>query len=58
MKINALRELARLRQSTRLDGYACIGDFHSGIFECDHVSPYTTSANNVDAEIEFRGHDT
>ncbi len=57
MKSEALLELARLRQSTRLDGYACIGDFHGGIFECDHVSPYTKSGNNVDAEIMVVGQD-
>ena len=41
----------RMRQSFRLDGYAYIGDFHGGIFECDHVSPWTKSGCNVDAEI-------
>ncbi len=51
MKRKALLELARLRQSTRLDDFACIVDFHGGIFECDHVSPLTKSGNNVDAEI-------
>ena len=57
MKPEALLDLARLRQSTRFDGYACIGDFHGGIFECDHVSPYTKSGNNVDAEIMVVGQD-
>lgn len=57
MKITALIELARLRQSTHLDGYACIGDFHHGIFECDHVSPFTKSGNNVDAEVMIVGQD-
>lgn len=57
MKSADLLELAKLRQSMRLDGYACIGDFHDGIFECDHVSPYTKSGNNVDAKIMVVGQD-
>lgn len=57
MKAEALLQLARQRQSTRLDGYACIGDFHGGIFECDHVSPFTKSGNNVDAQIMVVGQD-
>ncbi len=57
MKTEALLQLARLRQSARLDGYASIGDFHDGIFECDHVSPWTKSGCNVDAEIMIVGQD-
>lgn len=57
MKQDALLRLARLRQSTRLAGYACISDFHDGIFECDHVSPYTKSGDNVDAAIMIVGQD-
>lgn len=57
VKAGALLHLARLRQSTRLDGYASIGDFHDGIFECDHVSPWTKSGCNVDAEIMIVGQD-
>jgi restriction system protein len=57
MKANALLQLARLRQSTRLDGYASLGDFHDGIFECDHVSPWTKSGCNVDAKIMVVGQD-
>jgi restriction system protein len=57
MKREALLSLARKRQSCRLDGYACIGDFHRGAFECDHVSPWTKSAGNVDAEIMIVGQD-
>jgi hypothetical protein len=57
MKTEALLQLARLRQSTRFDGYASIGDFHNGIFECEHVSPWTKSGCNVDAEIMIVGQD-
>ena len=46
-----LLKLARCRKETRLDGYACIGDFHNGVYECDHVSPITKTAGNVNADI-------
>jgi restriction system protein len=46
-----LRELARCRQTTRWEGYKCIGDYHQGVYECDLVSPYTRSAHNVDAGL-------
>ena len=57
MKREALLSLARKRQFCRLDGYACIGDLHGGVFECDHVSPWFKSAGNVDAEIMIVGQD-
>lgn len=50
-KPESLLDLARLRQATRLEGYACIADFHNGIYECDHVSPFTKSGGNVDADV-------
>ncbi len=50
-KSEALLQLARLRQATRLEGHDCIGDFHGGIFECDYVSPYTKSADNINARV-------
>lgn len=50
-KQSELLALAKLRQRTRYPGYKCIGDYHSGAYECDFVSPYTKSAGNVDAEI-------
>jgi len=50
-KRTELLALARKRQATRWSGYNCIGDYHEGRYECDYVSPYTKSANNVDAEI-------
>ena len=45
----ALLELARRRQATRWPGYACVGDYHEGVYESDFVSPYTKSAANVNA---------
>jgi len=57
MKTEALIELAKLRQSTRLEGYLGIGDFHDGLFECDHVSPLTKSGSNADAVVMVVGQD-
>ncbi|MEI8372161.1 MAG: hypothetical protein WCJ35_04905 [Planctomycetota bacterium] len=50
-KRSRLLSLARLRQSTRWDGYNSIADYHDGAYECDSVSPYTKTARNVDANI-------
>lgn len=50
-KRSELLALAKLRQSTRYPGYNCIGDYHSGAYECDFVSPYTKTAGNIDAKI-------
>jgi len=46
-----LLKLAKRRQETPCEGYYCIGDFHGGIYECDHVSPITKSGGCVDADI-------
>ncbi len=57
-KSKALRQLACKRKSTRLDGYACIGDFHDGAYECKkYVSPWTKSGCNLDAEVMVVGQD-
>jgi uracil-DNA glycosylase len=50
-KKDRLLELAILRRNSRWNGYACIGDFHDGIYECSYVSPYTISAHNVDSPL-------
>ena len=50
-KLEELVALARKRQSARWEGFGCIGDYHCGAYECDHVSPYTKSASNVDADL-------
>jgi len=46
-----LLALATLRQVTRWPGYTSIADYHDGAYECDFVSPYTKTADNVDAEV-------
>jgi uracil-DNA glycosylase len=50
-KRDALAALARKRRSTRWPGYGAIGEYHDGIYECDHVSPYSKAAGNTDARI-------
>ena len=50
-KQEELIKLAKTRQTNRWDGYKCIGDYHGGAYECLFVSPYTKSANNVDARV-------
>ncbi len=50
-KHERLLALTRVRQKSRWNGYKCIGDYHGGKYECDFVSPYTRSANYVDAEL-------
>src|SRR5688572_17306909 len=50
-KQQRLIELANNRKAARLNGYACLRDFHGGIYECDYVSPWTKSVNNVDADV-------
>jgi restriction system protein len=50
-KEDRLHEVAERRKNSPLVGYTCIGDYHDGKYECNFVSPYTISANNVDAEL-------
>lgn len=52
-KQEALLALAHKRQQQIPAGYRGIGDYHSGAYECDYVSPYTKSAHNLDADIMF-----
>lgn len=40
-----------MRQQTRWEGVSQVGDYHDGFYESDHVSPYTRSAGNVDADV-------
>ena len=50
-KLRKLKALARKRQSCHWRGYKGIGDYHSGAYECDFVSPYTKTAGNVGSHI-------
>ena len=49
-KAERLFELARKRQETWA-GYRGIGEFHGGAYECDHVSPVTKTAGNLNSDI-------
>ncbi len=57
MKQESLKALALQRRYTRIEGYACIGDFHNGLYECDHISPWTKSGCNIDTDIMIIGQD-
>ncbi len=50
-KHEELRALGEERKRTRWPGYNCIGDYHQQAYECDHVSPYTKTAGNVESAI-------
>lgn len=50
-KEQELLKLAKLRKETRYAGYNCIADYEEGYYECDYVSPYSNSANNVNADV-------
>lgn len=47
----ALKLLAEKRKQTVWHGFHQLVEYHDGIYECDHVSPYTKGAGNVDASI-------
>jgi restriction system protein len=46
-----LRDLARLRATHVPPGYTGIGDYHGGAYDCQHVSPYTKTAGNLDSDV-------
>ncbi len=50
-KLRQLRELARRRTTHVPQGYDGIGCYHDGVYECEHVSPYTKAAGNVDSQV-------
>ena len=50
-KQSELHGLAVTRRHSRWPDYNCLSDYHDGAYECDHVSPYTRSAGNVDADV-------
>jgi restriction system protein len=50
-KRERLAALARHRRDNVFPGYRGIGEYHSGAYECDFVSPYTKSAGNLNADI-------
>jgi hypothetical protein len=56
-KREKLLQLAKRRQKDRLLPHRCLADFHNGYYECFHVSPWTVSACNVDADLMLIGQD-
>jgi uracil-DNA glycosylase len=56
-KRQELLQLARHRQADRLPPHHCLADFHNAYYECDHVSPWSISACNVNAELMIIGQD-
>lgn len=46
-----LLSLARKRKSARWPHVRQVGSYHGGAYDSDHVSPYTKSAGNVDADV-------
>ncbi|MEX0654160.1 MAG: hypothetical protein WD534_09985 [Phycisphaeraceae bacterium] len=50
-KHQQLHALTVKRKTSCWHGYHQIGDFHDGAYESDHVSPYTISAGNPDADV-------
>jgi restriction system protein len=50
-KEKELLKLAKLRQKTRYDGYKSIAEYEDGYYECDYVSPYSKSANNINTDV-------
>ena len=56
-KREALLQLAKKRQADRREPYYCIADIHEGYYECNYVSPWTISANDVNADLMILGKD-
>ena len=50
-KLERLKELGRHRREHVPRGCKGIGEYHGGAYECDFVSPYTKSAQKLDADI-------
>jgi restriction system protein len=56
-KHEELLRLVEQRRSERLSPHFNLHDFHGGFYDCPHVSPWSISACNVDAELMLIGQD-
>jgi uracil-DNA glycosylase len=56
-KQQQLSELAKRRQTDRLPPHKNLSEICNGCYECEYVSPWTISANNLDAETMLIGQD-
>ena len=52
-KSEKIEALGLLRKRTHFDGFHDLGEYHSGAYDCEYVSPYTLSAGNFDARVAF-----
>lgn len=50
-KRNKLLQLAHKRQQNCYESYKNLADFYDGYYEVDYVSPYSTTAHNVNADV-------
>ena len=50
-KQTQLLALARKRKRARWPGFGRVADYHGGVYDCNHVSPYTKSAANLDSKV-------
>ena len=50
-KLELLQKLAAKRRRARWASYKRISEYHIHAYECDHVSPYTKSAANVESPL-------
>jgi hypothetical protein len=50
-KRTALNLLVKKRKATRMKGYGCIADYQEGAYECNFISPYTKSAQNLNSRL-------
>ena len=46
-----IKKIVVRRQTARWEKYYNLVDFRNGIYECDHVSPYSHGAQNVNAKV-------
>jgi uracil-DNA glycosylase len=53
MKKELYLKIVRKRQKSAYAGYHNIADFHNGFYECDHVSPYSLGACNLNAKVMY-----
>lgn len=51
LKRDRMRELVERRRKGPWEPYGGIAEFHGGRYECDHVSPFSKAAGNLDSPI-------
>ena len=51
LKRDRMSELVERRRKGTWEPYGAIAEFHGGRYECDHVSPFSKAAGNLDSPI-------